>query len=184
MALRSTVYKAQLELADLNKSLFDSFALTLARHPSETEERLMVRLLAFALYAREGLEFGKGLSDEDDAALWQFNDVGEVLLWIDVGLPDEDRIKKASHKAEQLVIVSYGRSAPVWWNQIRNKVTRFDNLTVLNVSDADLAVLARSADRNMRFSWTIQDELVYLGAQPIEPVQWLGGEGPWKRSDR
>lgn len=181
MALRSTIYKAQLELADLNHSHFDGYSLTLARHPSETEERLMMRLLAFALYAREGLEFGKGLSNEDEAALWQFNDVGEVKLWIDVGLPDEDRIKKASHKADEAVVLAYGRSAPVWWSQIQSKLTRFDNLTVLLITEQDSTKLSVLAERGMRLNWTIQDETVYLGDESIEPVQWMGPASHWKK---
>ena len=181
MALRSTIYKAQLELADLNRSHFEGYSLTLARHPSETEERLMMRVLAYALFAREGLEFGKGLSDEDEAALWQFNDVGEVKLWIDVGLPDEDRIKKASHKADQAVVLAYGRSAPLWWSQINTKLSRFENLTVLNITDSDSTKLTALAERGMKLNWTIQGETVYLGEESIEPRQWMGRASHWKR---
>lgn len=140
-----------------------------------------MRLLAFALYAREGLEFGKGISDEEQAAVWQFNDVGEVNLWIDVGLPDEDRIKKASHKAQESVVLAYGRSAPIWWRQIQSRLLRFENLTVLSLTEADSAKLTALAERGMRLNWTIQDETVYLGEQSIEPIQWMGSSGHWKK---
>lgn len=180
MALRSTIYKAQLELADLNRSLFESHSLTLARHPSETEERLMMRVLAFAMCAREGLAFGKGLSNEDDAALWHIDDVGEVKLWVDVGLPDDDRIKRACHKADEVVVFAYGRSVPIWWGQIASKLTRFENLTVLQISTEDAGKLTAQADRTMRLNWTIQDDTIYLGEETIHPVQYCGQPGPWR----
>ena len=92
MALNSTIYKVELQISDMDRHYYATHALTLARHPSETEERLMVRLLAFALYADERLEFGKGISDEDEPALWRKAYTDEIELWIEVGQPDETRI--------------------------------------------------------------------------------------------
>lgn len=108
MALKATVYKADLQLADLDRHHFGDYALTLAQHPSETMERVMIRLLAFALFASEDLRFGRGLSNEEDASLWEIDPGGVIRLWIDLGLPDEARIKKACSRADRMVVVTYG----------------------------------------------------------------------------
>ncbi|TNE76492.1 MAG: YaeQ family protein, partial [Gammaproteobacteria bacterium] len=129
MALKATVFKAELAVSDMDRGYYQSHALTIARHPSETDERMMVRLLAFALNASEDLQFTRGLSTDDEPDLWQKNLQGDITLWIEVGLPDERRIRKACNRAEQVIIYAYGaRTAPVWWNNIRDALTRFDNL--------------------------------------------------------
>jgi uncharacterized protein YaeQ len=108
MALNSTIYKVELQISDMDRHYYATHALTLARHPSETEERLMVRLLAFALYADDRLEFGKGISDEDEPALWRKAYTDEIELWIELGQPDEARIRKACGRSRQVVVINYG----------------------------------------------------------------------------
>lgn len=158
MALKSTVYKAELQISDMDRHYYATHALTLARHPSETEQRLMVRLLAFALYADEALAFGRGLSSDDEPDLWRKSLDGEIELWIDLGQPDESRIRKASGRAREVVVVNYGgRSADIWWDRQRTALSRIDNLTVLDVDDATVTALAALAGRTMRLQAMVQD---------------------------
>src|SRR5690606_33452260 len=134
MAANTTVVKAEPQVSDLDRHYYATHTLTLAQHPSETDERLMVRLLAFALYADERLEFGRGLSDEDEPALWRRSYTGEPELWIELGQPDEARIKKACAKAQQVVVVNYGgRASDLWWDRIASSLTRLKNLTVIDI---------------------------------------------------
>src|SRR5512137_3173344 len=107
MAQGATVYRTDLTVSDLDRGVYAQHAVTLARHPSETEERLMVRLLAFALHADDALEFGRGLSTEDEADLWQRDPAGVLVRWIDVGLPDERTIRKACGRAREVVVLAY-----------------------------------------------------------------------------
>lgn len=165
MALKSTIYKAELQLADLDRGYFAEHALTLARHPSETDERMMVRLLAFALHASDSLAFGRGLSNEDEPALRDMAPNGEIERWIDVGLPDERLIRRACHRARQVVVLAYGgRSAEVWWQQTADKLAGLSNLRVLQLAPADTQALAALAARNMRLQCTIQEGTVWLGS--------------------
>lgn len=170
MALKSTVFKADLQLADLDRNHFGDYALTIAQHPSETMERVMIRLLAFALFASEDLRFGRGLSNEDDASLWAIDHGGVTRLWIDVGLPDETRIKKACSRSDQVVVLSYGgRASDLWWQQQANTLTRYKNLTVLQISPEDSEKLVAVANRTMKLSWTIQEGMLYLAETAVTP---------------
>ncbi len=173
MALKATVFKADLQIADMDRHYYQTHALTLARHPSETDERMMVRLLAFALYASEWLAFGKGISTDDEPDLWQKDLTGAIELWIDVGLPEEREVRKACGRANQVVVILYGRGADIWWNQNRDKLQRQKNLTVLNLPSAATAALVALASRTMQVQCTIQEKLVWVsvasGAVPIEP---------------
>ena len=158
MALNATIHKAELSISDMDRHYYASHALTLARHPSETEERLMVRLLAFVLYANERLEFGKGLSDEDEPALWRKAYTDEIELWIELGQPDEARIRKACGRARQVVVFTYGgRGADIWWDKLAGALARNDNLTVLDIPETDVRALAVLCDRGMRLQCLIQD---------------------------
>src|SRR5690242_20631572 len=140
MALNATIYKAELQVSDMDRHYYATHALTLARHPSETEERLMVRLLAFALHADERLEFGKGLSSEDEPDLWRKALSGEIEQWIDLGQPDEQRIRKACGRAREVIVVNYGgRASDVWWEKNAGALARSKNLVVLDVSAATAA---------------------------------------------
>ena len=176
MALKSTIFKAALQVSDLDRHYYASHELRLARHPSETDERMMVRLLAFALSANERLEFGRGLSSEDEPALWLKDLTGAIELWIEVGLPDERDIRKACGKASRVVVLSYGgRGADLWWNQNRDKLERLRNLTVLNLTTDASRSLALLASRNMNLQCTIQEGQVWLSAGEnlahIEPLR-------------
>ncbi|MEP6510072.1 MAG: YaeQ family protein [Dokdonella sp.] len=158
MAPKATVYKAELQISDMDRHYYATHMLTLAQHPSETEERLMVRLAAFALHADERLEFGKGLSSEDEPDLWRTERNGEIAQWIDLGQPDEQRIRKACGRARQVVIVTYsGRSADVWWSKVGASLARTKNLTVIDIAAATTQALATLVDRTMRLQCLIQD---------------------------
>ncbi|MBM3390717.1 MAG: YaeQ family protein [Betaproteobacteria bacterium] len=163
MALKSTIFKAELQVSDLDRHYYATHALTLARHPSETDERMMVRLLAFALYAHERLEFGRGLSTEDEPALWQADLTGAVALWVEVGLPDEREIRKACGRADRVVVLCYGgRGADIWWQQNRDKLERLSNLEVMNLPAATTQALAALVRRGMSLQCTIQDGQAWL----------------------
>ena len=163
MALKATIFKADLHIADMDRHYYHDHALTIAQHPSETDERMMVRLLAFALHAHEDLAFGKGLSTEDEPDLWLKDLTGAIELWIDVGLPDERRIRKACGRAKHVVIYSYGgRGADLWWEQNRGTLERAKNLSVINLPPAASLSLARLARRTMQLQCTIQDGQIWL----------------------
>jgi len=163
MALKATIFKADLQIADMDRNYYHDHALTIAQHPSETDERMMVRLTAFALHAHEFLAFGKGLSTDDEPDLWQKDLTGAIDLWIDVGLPDEKDIRKACGRAKHVIIYSYGgRSADLWWDQNRGKLERAKNLSVINLPPATTQALAKLAQRTMQLQCTIQDGEVWL----------------------
>lgn len=164
MAIKATIFKASLQIADMERHYYQDHALTLARHPSETDERLMVRLLAFALHAHEYLEFGQGMTNEEEADLWQKDLTGAIDLWIDVGLPDEKLIRKACGRARRVVVYCYGgRVADMWYAQNKAQFERQKNLAVINLAQEDTQALARLAQRNMDLQCTIQDGQVWLG---------------------
>jgi uncharacterized protein YaeQ len=165
VALRATVYKVELAVSDLDRGVYGQHALTLARHPSETEERLMVRLLAFALHADEALEFGRGLSTEDEADLWQRDPTGVIERWIDVGLPDERTVRKACGRAHEVVVLAYGaRRVDAWWEENAAAFARLDNLRVLTLTAAETAALESLAARSMALTCTVQDGHVWLAS--------------------
>lgn len=171
MALKSTVFKAELQVSDLDRGHFAEYALTVARHPSETDDRMMVRVLAFALFAGPDLVFGKGLSSEDDCALQEIDPSGVLRTWIEVGQPDESRIRKGCNKADRAVVLSYGsRAVDVWWQQISPLLARFDNLTVLRLTAEETQALGQLAERTMKLSCTIQEGTIWLacGDRSIE----------------
>jgi uncharacterized protein YaeQ len=158
MALKSTIFKAELQVSDLDRGHFATHALRLARHPSETDERMMVRLLAFALDADDALAFGRGLSSEDEPDLVLADLTGAIELWIDVGLPAEREIRKAAGRARRVKVYLYGgRAAQLWWRQNEAALARLDNAQVLEVPEDISRALATTAERSMRFDCTIQD---------------------------
>jgi uncharacterized protein YaeQ len=178
MAIKATVFKATLQIADMDRHYYDEHALTLARHPSETDERMMVRLLAFALYADDALAFGKGLSSDDEPDLWHKDLTGAIKRWIEVGLPGERLIRKACGRAEQVVVISYGRAADIWWNDNRGKLQRLNNLTVLKLDSETTLALAALASRTMQLQCTIQEGHIMMtsdaGMIEVEPKLWQG----------
>lgn len=177
MALKSTVYKAELTIADMDRNYYAEHLLTLARHPSETDDRMMVRLLAFALYADDQLAFAKGLCVDDEPDVWQRDLTGSIERWIDVGQPDEKWIRKASGRADQVVVVSFGRAADIWWDGVKNKLTRLRNLTVWRLPADAAPALARLVDRSMKLQCTIQDGQVWMtngrDTVLVEPLRWF-----------
>lgn len=161
MALKSTIYKIDLNIADMDRHYYQQHNLTLAKHPSETDERLMVRLLAFVLYADENLAFGNGLSEEDEPDLWQKDLTGAIECWICVGLPEEREIRKACGRSRNVVQVLYGgRTADMWWAQNSKAILKLDNVTVINLPDTEQ--LAAAAARSLSISFTIQDQQILV----------------------
>ena len=158
MALKATVVKAELQVSDMDRHYYASHNLTLAQHPSETDERLMVRLLAFALHADERLAFGRGLSDEDEPALWQRDYSDEIERWIELGQPDESRLRKAAGRARQVVVVGYsGNAAEVWWKKNEAALARLRNLTVIDLPAEGIKAAVTLLARSMRLTAMIQD---------------------------
>jgi uncharacterized protein YaeQ len=169
MALRSTIYKAALSIADIDRGHYSDHDLTLALHPSETEERMMVRLLAYALHVDERLAFGRGLSTEDEPDLWQRDRTGLIQHWIDVGWPDERRVRRACGRAERVTVLTYGGSkADVWWAENEKAFARNRNLSVSALSRDDSAALGALAQRAMRLSVNVEDGRVWVGGDSGE----------------
>jgi uncharacterized protein YaeQ len=164
MALKATIFKADLQIADMDRHYYGTHVLTIARHPSETDERMMVRLLAFALHAHESLAFGKGLSADDEPDLWQKDLTGAIDLWIEVGQPDERRILKACGRADQVVVYSYSSNSGIWWDQMGSRLDRAKNLSVMNLPPTASLALAQLAQRSMQLQCTIQDGQIWMTA--------------------
>ena len=158
MALKATIFKVELAVADLDRNVYENFSLTLAQHPSENDARMMVRLLAFMLFADERLEFGRGISSDDEPDLWLKDLTGAIDLWISVGQLDERWLRKAAGRARRVVVLSYGdRAVDAWWEQNRSTLEKLSNLTVLRISADELQALAGLAERSMNLQCTIQD---------------------------
>ena len=169
MALKATIFKAQLQLADMDRKVYADHAVTLARHPSETDERMMVRLLVFALNVPVddhggALEFAKGLWDPDEPELWHRDLTGRIVHWIEVGQPDERRLMKASGRAERVTVVAYGASAPIWWNGIATRITRAANIAVWQIPAEQAQALAALAERTMQLQVTVQDGTAWISS--------------------
>jgi uncharacterized protein YaeQ len=175
MALKATIYKAQIQLADMDRNIYGDHNVTIARHPSETDERMMIRLLAFALNVPSddhhgALEFAKDLWDTDEPSLWQKDLTGQIVQWIDLGQPDDKRVMKSAPRAERVAVYSYTSSTPIWWSGIATKITRTSNVTVWQVPTEQSQQLATLAQRTMQLQVTVQDGTVWVGdgAQSIE----------------
>lgn len=176
MALKATILKVKLSLSDMDRHVYQDFSFTVAQHPSETNQRLMVRILTFALNACEGLEFTKGLCEEDEPELWHVNYSEEIELWIDLGLPDEKRVKKASNRSKRVRIYSYGEGAQdIWWQKNAQKLNKLDNLEIFSLSFATTQELAGMISRGMQLSVTVQDGQVWFSDENssvlVEPKQ-------------
>jgi uncharacterized protein YaeQ len=171
MAAKATIYKAALNIADMDRQYYASHTLTLACHPSETEERLMVRLLAYALFASESLQFTRGISTEDEPDLWDKDLTDQITHWIELGTPDESRLRKGCNRADQVTLVSYGpRMALPWWEKNREKLQRFDNLRVIFLVKEATDALAGMVSRNMDLQVTIQDGQVWVNGADSHAV--------------
>lgn len=168
MALKATIYKAQLQIADMDRHIYVDHPVTLARHPSETDERMMIRLLALALNLRgdasQGqLEMAKGMWEPDEPDLWEKDLTGQIKHWIDVGQPDDKRLLKACPRADKVSVYSFSHSTPVWWKGLENKITRAENLNVWQIPADQSQALANLAQRGMQLQVTVQDGQVWLG---------------------
>ncbi len=165
MALKSTVFKAALQVNDVDRGYYATHALTLARHPSETDERMMLRVLAFALHAHADLAFGRGLSTDDEPDLWRRDATGAILEWIDVGQPEVKLVRRAAGRAAAVSVYCYGRAADPWWTQSRGELARIPHLAVTRVADDAVAALARLVERTMQLHCTVLDGEVTLGTE-------------------
>lgn len=177
MAQNATIYKVELSVCDMDRHYYETHKLTIAKHPSETDERLMVRLVAFALSAHEQLEMTKGLSTDDEPDIWQKSLSGALELWVALGLPSEKLVRQSCGKADEVIVYCYGgKPADVWWDKIQNRTNRFDNLNVVNLSEHDTSALATLANRSMKLQVNVQDGDIMVSADDnvvyITPVKW------------
>lgn len=177
MALKATVYKAHINVADMDRHVYLDVNHTVACHPSETIQRFMLRILAWGLNADENLKFTKGLCDTDEPDLWIVNYSDEIELWVELGLPDEKRLRKASHKAQNVILFAYdNNAATIWWQQNQNKINTLDNVSVVFINDQTLVELEQVAERSMQLQLTIEGEQAWLssdkGNVTIIPEWW------------
>jgi uncharacterized protein YaeQ len=185
MAIKSTIFKANLQIADIDNSYYADHALTLARHPSETDERMMVRLVALALQAHKlqsvcggdaTLAFGAGLSDPNEPDAWLRDFTGQTRLWIEVGQPEDKPLLKACGKADEVVLYCFNHAAEVWWKGIEGKLIRPKNLSVFRIPTLASQALIPLAQRSMQLQATIQEDVLSLGDSQttvdIEPIRW------------
>lgn len=175
MALKATIHKAQLQIADMDRSVYADHVVTIARHPSEADERMMIRVLAFALNVlgddHSGqLEFAKDLWDVDEAALWHKDYTDAIQHWIDVGQPDDKRLMRAAGRAERVSVYSFSSSTPVWWKGLQSKITRANNIAVWQIDAEQSQALALLAERTVQLQVTVQDGTVWLstGKESVE----------------
>lgn len=167
MALKATIYKAQIQFSDIDRNVYTSHAVTIARHPSETDERLLIRLLAFALNAPAAedqgtLEFAKDMWEPDEPSLWQKDPVGRITHWIEVGQPDEKRLVRTSARVDRISVFSFSASTPIWWKGLELRVTRIRNLTVWQIPSDQSQALAVLAQRTMQLQVTVQDNAIWV----------------------
>ncbi|MBB6341457.1 uncharacterized protein YaeQ [Pseudomonas fluvialis] len=177
MALQATPYKVELNLTDIDRSIYENLRFTVAKHPSETEERLAVRLIAYALFYHEQLAFGRGLSDVDEPALWEKSLDDRVLHWIEVGQPDAERITWCSRRTEKFSLVAYG-NLRVWQTKVLDTVRSLKNINVVGIEQEALADLARDLPRSISWSVMISDGELFVtderGQHEIR-LEWLAG---------
>jgi len=179
MALKATIFKATLQISDLERQYYATHELTIAQHPSETATRMLIRLLAFALYADAELKFTRGLSSVEEPELWQKSLSGELELWIDLGQPEVRRLRQACGKARRVVVVtSGGRAAEIWYQKNREELARLKNLTIINLIVPDQEALTSLVERNMELQLTISEGEIWLTGHDttveISRERWQG----------
>lgn len=175
MALKPTIYKLNLDLADSDKHHYQNYQLTLAQHPSETAERMVVRILAFALNANERLAFTKGLSTADEPDLWLKEDNGTIAQWIEVGQPKADRLRKAVNQAAQVKLYAFGKTAETWWGIESKDMPQSEKLSIVRFQWPDIEALAKNLDRNIRWSISIAGGEMYVDTG-VETLHLVPGE--------
>jgi len=168
MAIKATIYKANLQIADMDRNVYVDHAVTIARHPSETDERMMIRLLALTLNlpadTHQGtLEFAKDLWEADEPALWHKDLTGELKHWVEVGQPDDKRLLRASGRSDRVSVYSFSASTPIWWGGLATKITRASNIAVWQIDPAQSQALAELAQRGMQLQISVQDGTAYVG---------------------
>lgn len=175
MALKATIYKAEIQLSDIDRGLYADYPVTIARHPSETDERMLIRLLAYVLSVpadrdHGDLEFAKDMWEADEPSLWQKDYTGEIVHWIEVGQPDEKRLLRATARVGRVSVFSFSASTPIWWKGLESKLTRARNLTVWQIPADQSQALAALAQRTMALNVTVQDGAIWVGdsARSIE----------------
>ncbi len=175
MALNSTIYKVILEISDMDRHYYKQHKLTLAKHPSETDERLMVRILTFAMFADDELNFGKDINADDEPALYINDFTGASKLWIELGQPSERIIRKACNKSNKVILIIYGKSPELWWKNNQNEFKLKNNLQVILLKTEETSNLATIADRTMNLTCTVEDgqitvinETKSVAIQPVE----------------
>ena len=178
MALKPTIYKAQVALADSDRNCFEDLSLTLAKHPSETLERMAARLIAYCLNCARGLEFTKGISTADEPDIWQHSDSGEIQHWIELGQPDEPRLRKACGKAKQVSVYAFGKSADTWWKLNSEAIGALPRLTVWQFDWDEVIALANLLDRTMQLNISAVGGTVYIDngsdSCSLEPIRLHG----------
>lgn len=163
MALKSTVFKVNLQIADMDRNYYQDHQLTLAQHPSETDGRMMVRLLAFIINASNTLSFSKGLCVDDEPELWDKSLSGEINLWVEFGQADEKWLRKASGRAKAVQLFTYGgRSVPIWWKQNQQALERYQNLKVWNIAEESVTAMEALVGRNMALQVSISEGQIWL----------------------
>ncbi len=182
MALKATVFKADLSISDMNRNYYHDHSVTLARHPSENDERMMVRLLVWALHAHDDLLFGDKIGGIDEPDLWQRDLTGAIDLWIDLAQPDEKQVRKACGRAKQVVVYPFaGHAETVWWSHAKESLGKLGNLSVISLAADAPAALARLAKRTMKLQVTIQDHTAWIsdGSETVqvEFTTLLGPQG-------
>ena len=172
MALKATIYKADLNIANMDVHQYGDYQLTMALHPSETIERLMVRILAYARYADEALEFTKDLFETDEPALWQKDLTGQLKKWIEVGLPDEDKVKKASARCDQVAVIAYGSAVDEWYKR-SSKIKTLKNVEVWQLSEATTQAIQALCERTMQLQLNVMDgEWTLIGDNAQAVIEW------------
>ncbi len=174
MALKATIFKADISISDMDRNYYNDHNLTIARHPSENDERMMLRIIAFIANAHERLQFTKGLSDDEVPDLWQKSFSDEIELWIELGQPSEQRIKKGCNQSQQMRIFAYANNSfEVWWKKEKGKLQSRKNLSVYTLPEELTSRLAAAAQRSMQMQVTIQDGQMWLTIEGADATESL-----------
>lgn len=163
MAKGSRIYKVKLFISDIDRNCYEQLELTVAQHPSESDERLLARLLAFGLEYESGLAFGGGVSSTDQAPIWLRNDYEEVQHWIEIGQPDPDRLAKLNKRQPRLTLYTYGANAHRWWHQHSPNLSKLQRLKAVQLDYDALQTLVSAMTSGFELQLNRQDEVLYLG---------------------
>jgi uncharacterized protein YaeQ len=178
VALKPTIYKIQVNLADSDRSCYEELPLTIAQHPSETLERLTSRLLAYCLNSGRGLEFTRGLSTADEPDIWQHSDSGEIEHWIELGQPEEPRLRKACGRSKAVSVYAFGKSADTWWKLNSEAISALPRLTVWQFSWDEVVAVANLLNRTMQLNISAVGGTLYIDngsdSSSLEPIRLHG----------